>query len=575
MHRKRAAARASGLCITCCKRQPREDCRVCDICLEGVKQSRRRRKALVRERNKMQQIIDAHERAGDLARDHHLHEDAGQHYQAALSIEVISAADHTRISQKFADVLFLGRDPHLADPLLDRALNSYVNEPSDVARIIEILLQKAQQLWIASQTSTALAVVEQAIQISKSSSDRILHIMTNGMMAHLLHGLARYEEAAHFLQVAGKVRRGDTASVRAMYHLQRAISASAHGRANEGFAFFEKAAQEAKEDMNEHSLVRVWSHYAFWAMALGNVDCAKASYEWALVVARQLQVVWYIPFACLDYAQFLFRIGQYGAAYEYLLNALSYESRIPFVAEMLAEVGIPLALHFKDETTLVKCARPAALDFAFRTGRAGYIGSAAAEFARWHAACGREQEAQDLLHRAVGAVSRVVQIWALPISVARYGSHRDFPKARTLIEERAALSHSGVARASLSLFDALVAQRRGRESECASFARDALKRFELLGWHGYADVARQLIPGSRKSRRSFQRESAFSAMSPNLTTRERQVAELVLKGQTNREIARALSISENTVETHMGSIMNRLGIRSRYQLGEALTSSNL
>jgi DNA-binding NarL/FixJ family response regulator len=52
--------------------------------------------------------------------------------------------------------------------------------------------------------------------------------------------------------------------------------------------------------------------------------------------------------------------------------------------------------------------------------------------------------------------------------------------------------------------------------------------------------------------------------------REQEVAELVLKGLTNRAIADALRISENTVETHMASIMTRLGIRSRHQLAEAL-----
>jgi DNA-binding NarL/FixJ family response regulator len=51
-----------------------------------------------------------------------------------------------------------------------------------------------------------------------------------------------------------------------------------------------------------------------------------------------------------------------------------------------------------------------------------------------------------------------------------------------------------------------------------------------------------------------------------LTEREQQVVELVLKGLTNRVVAEKLSISENTVEKHMNSIMRRLDIRSRHQL---------
>ena len=57
----------------------------------------------------------------------------------------------------------------------------------------------------------------------------------------------------------------------------------------------------------------------------------------------------------------------------------------------------------------------------------------------------------------------------------------------------------------------------------------------------------------------------------SLTKREEEVAELVLKGLTNRAIARELWISEHTVESHMTSIMNRLGIRSRHQLVDLMS----
>lgn len=51
-----------------------------------------------------------------------------------------------------------------------------------------------------------------------------------------------------------------------------------------------------------------------------------------------------------------------------------------------------------------------------------------------------------------------------------------------------------------------------------------------------------------------------------LTNRERQVAELVFEGLANKEIAQKLSLSERTVETHVASICNRLGFRSRVQI---------
>ena len=50
-----------------------------------------------------------------------------------------------------------------------------------------------------------------------------------------------------------------------------------------------------------------------------------------------------------------------------------------------------------------------------------------------------------------------------------------------------------------------------------------------------------------------------------LSPREGEVLQLVAKGATNKEIADALFISENTVKTHMHSIMEKLHLANRSQ----------
>jgi non-specific serine/threonine protein kinase len=52
----------------------------------------------------------------------------------------------------------------------------------------------------------------------------------------------------------------------------------------------------------------------------------------------------------------------------------------------------------------------------------------------------------------------------------------------------------------------------------------------------------------------------------HLTSREREVAELIVQGRTNREIAEALVLSERTVDSHVRNIMGKLEINSRAQL---------
>lgn len=51
-----------------------------------------------------------------------------------------------------------------------------------------------------------------------------------------------------------------------------------------------------------------------------------------------------------------------------------------------------------------------------------------------------------------------------------------------------------------------------------------------------------------------------------LTPREREVAELVARGLTNPQIARALVLSERTIDSHVEHIRSKLGVRTRAQI---------
>ena len=50
-----------------------------------------------------------------------------------------------------------------------------------------------------------------------------------------------------------------------------------------------------------------------------------------------------------------------------------------------------------------------------------------------------------------------------------------------------------------------------------------------------------------------------------LTERETEVLQLLAQGQSNKQIARSLSISEQTVKTHVSRILAKLGVQSRTQ----------
>jgi two-component system nitrate/nitrite response regulator NarL len=55
-----------------------------------------------------------------------------------------------------------------------------------------------------------------------------------------------------------------------------------------------------------------------------------------------------------------------------------------------------------------------------------------------------------------------------------------------------------------------------------------------------------------------------------LTGRERQIADGVAKGLSNRDIAASLGITEQTVKNHLTAIFNKLQVTSRLQLALAI-----
>ncbi len=108
------------------------------------------------------------------------------------------------------------------------------------------------------------------------------------------------------------------------------------------------------------------------------------------------------------------------------------------------------------------------------------------------------------------------------------------------------------------------AQRRHRKWRAA---RESLERaataFDELGSPGWAGQARSdlaRVPGRQPGPRGA------------LTESERRVVELAAAGLSNKEIARTLFVTVNTVEVHLSHAYAKLGVRSRTQLAGRLSA---
>lgn len=108
-------------------------------------------------------------------------------------------------------------------------------------------------------------------------------------------------------------------------------------------------------------------------------------------------------------------------------------------------------------------------------------------------------------------------------------------------------------------------QRRRRQKRAAVAAlQEAIEVFEELGtplWETRARAELDRVVGTPRTGRE-------------LTASERRVADLAATGMTNREVAAALFISPKTVEANLARIYQKLGIRSRAELGRRMAGTS-
>jgi two-component system nitrate/nitrite response regulator NarL len=143
---------------------------------------------------------------------------------------------------------------------------------------------------------------------------------------------------------------------------------------------------------------------------------------------------------------------------------------------------------------------------------------------------------------------------SLPLEPIR-AFHCDFPHlpllALGLCEQEAEIVAHGSAG-----FTGYLRREDGLEQLCAC-VEDAMSGRMRCSPEIAAGIMRGLF--SRASRAGAAREA-------DLTQRETHVAQLVSRGLSNKEIARALDLSESTVKHHVHSILGKLRLGSRFQL---------
>lgn len=111
-------------------------------------------------------------------------------------------------------------------------------------------------------------------------------------------------------------------------------------------------------------------------------------------------------------------------------------------------------------------------------------------------------------------------------------------------------------------------RRARRRVDARTQLRLAVEAFDQLGAAGWADQAATELKATGETARR-----RVPSTADELTPQERQIALLLADGQSIREAAARLFLSPKTVEYHLRKVYTKLGIHSRTELADQLSSS--
>jgi len=159
------------------------------------------------------------------------------------------------------------------------------------------------------------------------------------------------------------------------------------------------------------------------------------------------------------------------------------------------------------------------------------------------AECGDGQTAIELYRRKRPDV--VLMDLRLPVLSgveAIIGIRKEFPDARVIV---------------VTTYDLDEDIYRAMQSGAKSYLMKDMSKDEIVGTIRAVNLGREKLPSVVSDRLAERRRRQ------DLTLREVEVLQLLVKGRSNKEIASALSIAEDTVKSHLKTLFAKLGVQDR------------
>ncbi|MBV8170416.1 MAG: AAA family ATPase [Candidatus Eremiobacteraeota bacterium] len=529
-----------------------------------------------------------YERAGDTALEVFAYRDALTAYERALEHGSFEGARGAELELKLAAALHQCGMQERAVRATEAAL-AYYETDGDRERAAGVCLQLAWLRGGYGDSTVALELARKALALvgddPASTAYFDAHVMLMQMFSEFRWEPNRFNEEAALAQRASGTR--SIASQVTFLGLS-GFAAVGCGELERAVALTDQAVALALANNESRAAVRWRASLAMVASDAGENAVAQKAFAAAMELLQSRRIegltgAWIV----LSLARAELFAGNLARAREFIGRALAQGIETPIFGVWVARTAIPLGLALADTALVKRCARKHVVDVALSASVPAAI-AAAAVFAEHLEAQGHPVEARALLARALDALDKIDaragpgDIEACMCTVARIGDEAQIGAARAHLQRTASASHVRSTPAMLALFDAHVATRSGDRAEAHRQASQAASAFNQIGWPLYEAQSLELLGRLKQAKELYIRtgdirdaQRVDALLNPvnrrgrakgDLTAREREICDLLVQGKSNKAIAEQLVLSERTVESHVSSVLTKVGASTRAEL---------
>jgi DNA-binding CsgD family transcriptional regulator/tetratricopeptide (TPR) repeat protein len=499
-------------------------------------------------------------RAGDAALDLFAYDDAAAEFERPLAHAPAGDPSVAGLHEKLGQC-------HLKVGLYDEAIAQ---------------MQKALSIYEAQKDYPAIARVYDGLatlysRLTRSSeaiesSRRFLHYAELSAKPELIFGArtqlaemhwlrGETQEAADQLALVTSLPADADASIASRYNSVHALLAFFRNDFKDWRVYANKAVESTEHENPERRATYLYNRGAV-AHEIGDYAMARSDFSTAAAIGQQYGLHFVQVFSAAGLAESLLEQGELVPARDVLRGALGEIQDVLLADVAVAPTAITVALQLGDEELRAAIDIERVLANARATDDPARLGPVLGALAELRVAESDEAAALALLKELLAAVRDSTNNHRALLAVAQFGEHDMLPGARDVLAGSAGTPVNPRTRIYVRTFDAIAHVRRAGAAKAESAVRDAAAAAREFGAAFLADAALAMLQPRTGSRRSDPLAT--------LTKREREVAMLAAAGNSNKEIAMKLTVSERTVEQHMSAVLRKLNARSRTELASMI-----